>query len=654
MESSGIRKGAHLLFTKCLIFTCSAMVCVHLIETDLYAQNRKPNSRNQPNIILIMADDLGINEVGCYGSKVLKTPNIDALCRGGLKFNCAYSGSTVCAPARCILMTGQHAGACSVRVNSGGVSLPDRDVTIAEMLREVGYATGGFGKWALGVTGSKGDPLKQGFDEFYGYYHQTHAHSHYAEYIVDNGEQVRLEGNVGANLGYELDGLVSTINPTSGKKLEYVPYLLMERADQFIRKHVDRPFFCYLPLTVPHGHFHIPEDDPAAQSVKDLPWSDRAKAVAAMTQLLDQQVGNLMKTLKQLEIDENTIVIFCSDHGPALRFDGELDASGPFKGFKRSMYEGGLRIPLIVHWPSKIKPETQSDHVAYLGDLFATFREIACVDEKQDEAVDQMLARQPQTSVSFAPTMLGENDRQQQHEFLFWEFAIYNPAFDHWDKFKQALRKGKWKLVRHSEDESWELYDLGQDPNEQVNLAGEFPDRVKAMESAFFEERIPPARQTELMVDWMTPFTWENKDRLRRFPEPSLETIIKESSPEFKGFEFKEDAVMLGLYTQKQDSGLVQLNIAWQLKEGRREKRIIHVCDESGKIVRQLNANKTLFNEAKPDQPIVDSIVVTPEQLEGASFIAVGFYQKDRGTSQIINPDTGQRDYRLTVFRVEK
>ena len=636
----------------CLIFAFISLVFSPAMAASQEVQATE-NQRRQPNIVFLMADDLGIGELGCYGSEVLATPNIDLICREGIKFNRAYSGATVCAPSRCILMTGQHAGQCSIRSNSGGVPLPDRDVTIAEVLKSLGYATGGFGKWALGTAGSEGDPQRQGFDQFYGYYHQTHAHSHYAEFLVVNGEAVPIDGNIGANFDYEKNGFVSNLNPSTGKTLTYAPYLLLERAEAFIRANADKPFLCYLPLTLPHGHFLIPETDEATQNLQDKPWSDRAKAVGAMTQLLDRQVGHLMAVLKELNLDDDTILIFCSDHGAALRFDGELDASGPFRGFKRSMYEGGLRIPLIVRWPGKIAPGRESDHVAYLGDVFATLVDLACQNHSQRQQIESMLIAQQQSSVSFAPTLLDQTG-QQQHEFLIWEYANYNPAFDVWDGRMQALRAGNWKLLRNRDDQPWELYDLEHDPYEEHDLATGDSERVQRMKTMFLENWTSTPRQYEAMLDWMTPFTWENRERFQRKPPSTVEQIVADSAAGLKNVEFVNDAVLLGARHERDARGLIHLNIAWQLKAGRRPLRSIYVCDKNGQIVRQIAANKDLFERSTGAETIVDYIVLTPDQTKSGACIAVGFYDPvGKTVGRYVDQSTGRMQFRLTLLQID-
>ena len=530
-------------------------------------------------------------------------------------------------------MTGRHAGQCSVRANSGGVPLPDSDVTIAEALKAVGYRTGGFGKWALGIQDTTGDPQQQGFDEFYGYYHQKHAHNHYPEYLVDNGKQVMIENNVGMNAGYEQDGLIPDINPKTGKPMAYAPYLLMDRAKTFIRQNADRPFFCYLPLTVPHGHFHFPEEDPAANEFAKKSWTGRSIAIAGMTKLLDRQIGALLSLLKELKIADDTVVIFCSDHGAALRLDGELDACGPYRGKKRTTYEGGLKIPLIVKWPGKILANSTSDHLTYLGDLFATVVDLACDSQKDRNKVSNLLSNHSLTSISLVPTLL-ESGAQRQHEFLIWDFAVYNPRFDYWADRMQALRSGKWKIVRQSNKQPWELYDLNQDPNETKDLASHMPEKVKMLAQTFANNVTDIPKQHEAVLDWITPFTWQNRNRERRPLTPTVDYVVANSKQRFKNIEFEDTAVMLGLTQNVNEHGTIQVNIAWKLQKSRNRSRFIHVCDAEGNIVRHLGVNRTLMALRDKQEVLVESIILTSDDQKDASYAAVGFYGQNVGIAK--------------------
>ncbi len=425
----------------------------------------------RPNIVFIMVDDMGYADLGCYGSKVIETPRLDRMAAEGMRFTQAYSGCTVCAPARSTLMTGTHMGHTPVRGNTGGVPLPDGDVTVAEVLEQAGYATGGFGKWGLGDLDTCGVPEKQGFDVFFGYYHQIHAHYYYPDYLVRNGDKVPLPGNQG------------------GKHGQYSHYLIFDETLRFIRDHRDEPFFCYVPWTPPHGRYEIPESDPAWRMYKDKQWPDKAKVAAAMDTMIDRHVGRLLDLLDELGIEENTIVFFCSDNGAAFRSEDTLASSGPFRGCKRSMYEGGIRTPLIVRWPEKIEAGSTSDLPCYFPDMLPTLAELADAESRVPGNID---------GVSIVPTLLGQGT-QKTHEYMYWEWARYD-----WRKKKyeanglmQAVRHGDWKIVRHKQDQPWELYDLSKDLGETNDIAAENPELVKRLDAWIEENRVEPEPQIE-------------------------------------------------------------------------------------------------------------------------------------------------------------
>ena len=438
-------------------------------------------SSDKPNIVFIMVDDMGWADLGCYGSQHIKTPNVDKMAAEGIRFTQAYSGCTVCAPARSVLMTGLHTGHTPVRGNTGGIPMRDGDVTVAEVLKQAGYATGGFGKWGLGDVGTAGVPEKQGFDEFFGYYHQVHAHDYWTDYLWRNSQKVPMTGE-------------------EGSAQRYSHYRIFEQTLKFIRRNKDRPFFCYAAWTPPHGKYQIPESEPAWQMYKDKPWPNDAKVVAAMDTMLDRHVGELLDLLKQMNIDERTIVFFCSDNGAAKRFDGLFDSSGPLRGNKRSMYEGGIRTPMIVRWPGKIKADTVSEHAWYFADVMPTFAELAGASRYLPQQID---------GLSIAPTLLGQVEKQEKHKFMYWEFQRYN-----WAKRKnvpntlaQAVRMGpapaagvgvgKWKAVRHKSNEPFELYDLSKNISEENNVAAEHPDIVAKIEAYVKRNRVEPPPQIE-------------------------------------------------------------------------------------------------------------------------------------------------------------
>jgi len=347
----------------------------------------------------------------------------------------------------------------------------DEDVTVAEVLKQAGYTTGGFGKWGLGDVDTPGVPEKQGFDEFFGYYHQVHAHDYWTDYLWHNSQKEPMTGE-------------------EGSAQRYSHYRIFEQTLKFIRRNKDRPFFCYAAWTPPHGKYQIPESDPAWQMYKDKPWPNDAKVVAAMDTMLDRHVGELLDLLNQIKIDERTIVFFCSDNGAAKRFDGLFDSCGPLRGNKRSMYEGGIRTPMIVRWPGNIKAGTVSQHPWYFADVMPTLAELAGASRYLPQEVD---------GLSIVPTLIGQGEKQKKHQFMYWEFARYN-----WAKRKnvpqelmQAVRMGKWKAVRHKSNEPFELYDLSKDIGEKNNIAAEHPNIVAKIEAYVQRSRVEPSAQIE-------------------------------------------------------------------------------------------------------------------------------------------------------------
>ena len=429
----------------------------------------------RPNIVFIMVDDMGYADLGCYGSKVIATPHIDRMASEGMRFTQAYSGCTVCAPARSTLMTGTHMGHTSVRGNTGGIALLDTDVTIAEVLKRAGYATGGFGKWGLGDIDTQGAAEKQGFDLFYGYYHQIHAHSYWPRYLIRNGRKQILPGNNGH------DGII------------YAHELIFRETLRFIEKNKDRPFFCYAPWTPPHGNYQIPPDLPEWQFYRDKPWPKRDKVIAAMESWIDRQVGLLLEHLHRLGLSEKTVVFFCSDNGASFRMEGTLNSSGPLKGRKRSLYEGGIRVPMIAYWPGHIPAGSVSDLPCYFPDMMPTFAELAGAVSDVPRDVD---------GLSIVPTLLGEKvagHRQKRHDYLYWEWPQYNWGRRQYDShgLMQAIRVGNWKLLRHRTDQPWELYDLSKDVGEADDLAADHPVMVTRLAAMIDKAHTQPREQRE-------------------------------------------------------------------------------------------------------------------------------------------------------------
>jgi len=411
----------------------------------------------KPNIVYIMVDELGYYELSCMGSPYIQTPRIDQMAAEGIRFSQALAGSSVCAPTRCVLMTGKHSGHTSVRVNGGGTPLRADEVTIATVLKERGYATGGFGKWGCGGRGSTGVPEKHGFDIFYGYYDQVHAHSYYPPYLIRNSEEVPLKGNKGMSTGET-----------------YSHYEIYNEGMNFIRKHKDEPFFCYMPFTPPHGLFDIPDEDPAWEIYRDKEWPEQAKRYAAMVTMIDRQVGEVLDLLKELKLEENTLVFFCGDNGGADYFSSKDHPRGfhganlhpktgvEFRGKKGNLYEGGIRIPMIARWPGTIEPGRESDLLWYFPDVFPTVAEFTGARVPDD--IDGM---------SIVPELLGKNAKreQSQHEYLYWEIGS-----------QTAVRMENWKLYRKNPKSEWELYNLTSDPSESKNIAAEHPDVLKKMQ----------------------------------------------------------------------------------------------------------------------------------------------------------------------------
>lgn len=426
----------------------------------------------RPNIIFIMVDDLGYGDLGCYGQKLIATPNLDRMAREGIRFRQFYAGATVCAPSRSVLMTGQHMGHTHVRGNANTdmsvQSLRDQDVTVAEVLKRAGYATGLCGKWGLGdeLPGAvAGLPGNQGFDFFYGYLNQVHAHNYYPAFLWKNREKVPLRNQVKGTGG----GYGGFVGGYATKRVDYSHDLIAEQALAFINQHQAGPFFLYLALTVPHANNEGTRGTGNGQEVPDYgsyaerDWSDADKGQAAMITRMDRDIGRILKQLADLGIDEKTVVMFTSDNGPhneGGHHPEMFNPSGPLRGMKRDLYEGGIRVPLIVRWPGTTPAGKTSDHIGYFGDLMATAAQLAGVEPPAD--ID---------SVSFLPTLTGNPAEQPAHDYLYWEFYERGG--------RQAVRYGDWKAVRMPMFTGpMELYDLSQDLGEANDVASEHRDVV--------------------------------------------------------------------------------------------------------------------------------------------------------------------------------
>ena len=428
-----------------------------------YSADKKNQATRPPNIVYIMSDELAYYELSHMGNERIRTPNIDKMASEGIRFTQALAAAPVCGPLRACMMTGKHMGHCSVRDNPGGTPIRAGEPTIASMLKQRGYATGGFGKWGAGGRGSTGVPEDHGFDDFFGYYDQVHAHSFYPPYLIHNSKEVPLAGNDGGRSGDT-----------------YSNYEIMKRGLNFIRENKDRPFFCYFPITPPHGMYDIPADDPAFDAYVDDAWfndpkiSQDVKNYAAMVTMVDNDLKTILDLLRDLQLEDNTIVFFTGDNGGQDRFRSNEHPRGyfgpnlnprtgvEFRGGKGNLYEGGLRIPYLVRWPGKIKPNTVSDLLFSQVDVFPTLAELA--DAKAPGDLDGM---------SILTELVGEDvtgHKQQQHDFLYWEYGS-----------QTAVRMEQWKAIRVRKDGAWALYDLAKDISETKDLASEYPEVLGKM-----------------------------------------------------------------------------------------------------------------------------------------------------------------------------
>lgn len=477
---------------KRVLFWCAATILMGSVfacgSTPRHATSDKPKPRRPPNILLVIADDLGYAEVGCYGQRTIRTPHIDELSRRGVRFVEAYSGSCVCAPSRCTLLTGRHTGHCEIRDNkelapTGQQPLGPDALTLAQMLRSQGYATGVIGKWGLGPPGSTGDPSRQGFDHFFGYLCQRHAHNHCPAYLYRNAERVELAGNKDRwESGVVIPG--ST----------YAPDLFRDEAVRFIDEHRDRPFFLLFATPVPHAAIQVPDDSlaPLVGTIPDAPY-DGSKGYlkhptpragyAAMVTRMDDDFGQILRRLRELGLEQDTIVIFTSDNGPT--FNGGTDSTyfestAGLRGLKCQLYEGGIRVPLIIAWPERIRVGV-SHGVTANWDLFPTLIHLAGLDA----------SRLPETldGIDLTPQLV-RTDPLPQRESLYWEYH----AGGGW----QAVRLGDFKGVRrHAKkqpDGPIELYHLARDPHETTDVAAEHPAivaRIRAIMAARTRSPVP-------------------------------------------------------------------------------------------------------------------------------------------------------------------
>jgi arylsulfatase A-like enzyme len=441
-------------------------------ETVDEAQSPPPT---KPNIIYILADDLGYGDLSCYGQEKFNTPNIDRLAAQGMLFTQHYSGATVCAPSRSALMTGQHTGHTFIRGNheirpEGQYPLPDETITLAESLKNAGYITGAFGKWGLGFPGSEGDPNNQGFDTFFGFNCQRLGHHYYPYYLWSNQDSIPLPANAGQQTG------------------TYAPDLIHEYTMAFLEENKDTSFFLYVPSIIPHAELVAPDSILAnyrgnyppekphegldgGPGYRDGRYGSQATphaAFVAMIQILDRQVGEIVRRVEELGLADNTLIVFTSDNGPHRAGGADPNyfvSNGPDRGTKRDLYEGGIHVPMIASWPGKIKAGSRSEHVSAFWDVFPTFASLA--DAEVPAQTD---------GISMVPTLLGQGE-QPQHEYLYWEF--------HEKGGRQAVRRGNWKAVRYNVKQDpksiVQLFNLAEDPGEKHDVAADHPEKEQEL-----------------------------------------------------------------------------------------------------------------------------------------------------------------------------
>ncbi len=453
----------------------------------------------RPNIVFVLADDLGWGELGSYGQQRIRTPSLDRLASEGMRFTQHYAGNAVCAPSRAVLMTGRHPGRSPIRDNravepEGQWPLPLPELTLAEVLKKLGYATGATGKWGLGPSGSEGDALRQGFDHFFGYYCQSKAHDHYPAHLWDDGKRFAT-GNAERSAHQKMPAGADLADPRSYAAYSgtaYAPDLVWDKARAFVRENRERPFFLYLPVTVPHLGLQVPEDslaeyrglwpDPPYDGARSyLPQATPRAAYAAMVTRLDREVGRLLTLLNELGLAERTLVVFTSDNGPTFPAGGAdsefFRSAGGLRGLKGSLYEGGVRVPAIVRLPGRVAKGAVSDRVTGFEDWLPTLLALVGAPEATPPALD---------GVSFAPTLVGQP--QEPRAFLYREFTGYGG--------QQMVRVGDWKGVRQGlagaeKTPPLELYDLAGDPSETRDVAASHPDVVARLEAVLAREHAP-------------------------------------------------------------------------------------------------------------------------------------------------------------------
>ena len=434
-----------------------ALLAAALLAACIKKENRPPN------IIYIMADDLGYGDLGCYGQQVIKTPNIDQVAAEGIRFTDHYSGHTVCRPSRLVLWIGRHSGHTAIAANESYVFQPE-DVTVAELLKDAGYATGGVGKWAMADADGNGHPNDNGFDSWMGYLDQSEAHNYYPLHLWKNREKIPLDGNV----LYEPDE--RNRGRVAKERTVWSHDVMTDAALDFIRENAAGPFLLHVHWTIPHANNEGGRvlgdgmEVPNYGRYADTNWPNPEKGFAAMVSRMDSDVGRIVDLLNDLDIGDNTVLFFTSDNGPHQE-GGHLhdffDSNGPLRGYKRDLYDGGIRVPMIVRWPGKISAGSSSQHPSAFWDYLPTVCELAGIEPPDD--ID---------GLSYLPTILGKE--QPQHDYLYWRFLGNSQN-------KEAVRVGSWKAVRPAADAPLELYDLSSDQSEENDIAAEHPDIVDKM-----------------------------------------------------------------------------------------------------------------------------------------------------------------------------
>ena len=430
------------------------------IATSAHDRRARAMTTKRPNFVIIMADDLGYGNLSCYGQQKFGTPAIDTMALEGIRFTDHYAGSSICAPSRASFLTGFHVGHSRIKSNAGEEPLRYEDVTLAEHLRANGYATGVIGKWGLGGIGTTGHPNKQGFDYFFGYLGHREAHRHYPASLWRNDQLIELAGN----------------NPESATGTNYAHYLFTQEAESFVLRNRNRPFLLFLAYTLPHAELIVPESElaPWRGSFDEIPYAgdERAgyapqrtprAAFAAMVTLLDRDVGRILALIRELGIEKDTLIAFTSDNGPAVEGGSDPDffvSSGGLRGAKGSLYEGGIRVPLIVRWSGHVPAAQESNLPSANWDILPTLIETA--GGVSPPGID---------GISLLPTLLGKPDAQVKHDYLYWEL-----------NFNEALRMGRWKALRGVEAKRIALYDINHDPREERDVADQNPEVVAQAE----------------------------------------------------------------------------------------------------------------------------------------------------------------------------